>query len=525
MKSKPNLLISILLMAAVILVAWGCGGGKSESTEFVIEEATIAQIHAAFQAKELTSRQLTEYYLKRIEAYDQPLKLNAIVVVNPNALKRAKELDEEFKKTKKLRPLHGIPIIVKDNYETHDLQTTAGSAALKGFLPPDDAFQVKAIREAGAIVLAKSNMAEWAFSPFQTESSTAGTTVNPYDLTRVPAGSSGGTAAAVAANFGTVGLGTDTGNSIRGPSSHNCLVGIRSTLGLTSRDGIIPLYLRNDVGGPMARTVEDAVRILEVIAGNDPADPLTKNSFGQVPESYTQYLRDDGLSWARLGVLRILSDTPTTDPEIKALFERAIQDLKDQGAFIVDPFEIPGFDELRKDLWCDTFRYDINQYLASLGEKAPVKNLAEIIASGLYSPYIEKRLQDAMKIEVPPGQQEPPCLGVYEDPRRIKFREAILSAMAHHGVDAIILPTWNNPPRKVGDNDSPHGNNSPQIPPHTGQPAFTVPMGFTPANLPAGLQFIGKPFEESMLIKLAYAYEQATQHRRAPVKFPALGQD
>ena len=235
MKKTLNLIFSILVITAVFLAAWCCGGGKPEAREFVIEEATIAQIHAAFQAKELTSRQLTEYYLKRIEAYDQPLKLNAIVVVNPNALKRAEELDKEFKKTKKLRPLHGIPIIVKDNYETHDLQTTAGSAALKDFLPPDDAFQVKAIREAGAIVLAKSNMAEWAFSPYQTESSIAGTTLNPYDLTRVPAGSSGGTAAAVAANFGMVGLGTDTGNSIRGPSSHTCLVGLRPTLGLTSR--------------------------------------------------------------------------------------------------------------------------------------------------------------------------------------------------------------------------------------------------------------------------------------------------
>lgn len=520
MKRTYHIVVSILVITAVFLAAWGCGGGKSKLTDFVIEEATIAQIHAAFQAKQLTSRQLTEYYLEKIEAYDQTLKLNAIVVVNPNALNRAEELDKEFKRTKKLRPLHGIPVIVKDNYETHDLQTAAGSAALKGFLPPDDAFQVKAIREAGAIVLAKSNMAEWAFSPYQTESSIAGTTVNPYDLTRVPAGSSGGTAAAVAANFGTVGLGTDTGNSIRGPSSHTCLVGIRPTLGLTSRDGIIPLYLRNDVGGPMARTVEDAVRILEVIAGYDPADPLTDHSRGQVPENYTQYLRADGLSWARLGVLRTLSDTPTTDPEIKALFEKAIQDLKDQGAFIVDPFEIPDFAKLSQGLWCNTFRYDLNQYLASLGEKAPVKNLAEIIASGLYSPYIEERLQNSMKVEVNPDQQNPPCLGVYEDPRRIRFREAILSAMAHHGVDAIILPTWNNPPRKVGDNDSPHGNNSPQIPPHTGQPGITVPMGFTSENLPAGLQFIGKPFEEPMLIKLTYAYEHATKHRRAPEQFP-----
>src|SRR5215813_6741182 len=252
--------------------------------KFEVTETTIAETQAAIRAGKVTCHQLIEAYLKRIHAYDQPTGLNALVVINPNALAEADRLDEEFKRTGKLRPLHGIPVIVKDNFDTKDLQTTGGSAALKGSIPPDDAFQVRRIREAGAIVLAKSNMAEWAFSPMLTESSIAGVTRNPYDLERVPAGSSGGTAAAVAANLGAVGLGTDTGNSIRGPSSHNALVGIRSTMGLASRDGIIPLYLRNDIGGPMARTVEDAVRVLEVIAGYDPADPITKTSEGKIPK-------------------------------------------------------------------------------------------------------------------------------------------------------------------------------------------------------------------------------------------------
>ncbi len=268
-------LLSLFLWNLALFLLTDCR--KASSPKFAVEEATIEDIHRAIQSGELTCRQLVEYYLTRIEAYDQPLNLNSIVVVNPDALKKADELDKEFTSTRKLRPLHGIPVIVKDNYDTKDLQTAAGSLALKGSKPPDDAYQVRKIREAGAIVLAKSNMAEWAFSPYQTVSSVAGTTRNPYDLERVPAGSSGGTAAAVAANLGAVGLGTDTGNSIRGPSSHNCLVGIRSTMGLTSRDGIVPLYLRNDIGGPMARTVEDAVRVLEVIAGYDPADPITKN--------------------------------------------------------------------------------------------------------------------------------------------------------------------------------------------------------------------------------------------------------
>ena len=308
-------------------------------TRFEPHEATIANIHESMKSGKLTSRMLVESYLKRINAYDQATvlngkpteRLNAIVIVNPQALADADSLDLEFKRTRRLRPLHGIPVIVKDNYNTKGLQTTAGSLALKGSVPSDDAFQVRKIREAGAIVLAKSNMAEWAFSPLLTESSIAGVTRNPYDLERVPAGSSGGTAAAVSASFGAVGLGTDTGNSIRGPSSHNGLVGIRSTMGLTSRAGIIPLYLRNDIGGPMARTVEDAVRVLEVIAGYDPADPITKAAEGKVPRNYTQFLKKNGLKGARLGVFRRYVDAPTTDPQIKALMTRAIEDLKATG--------------------------------------------------------------------------------------------------------------------------------------------------------------------------------------------------
>src|SRR5262249_16101593 len=303
--------------------------------------------------------------LDRIRAFDQATGLNAIVVINPNALAEADRLDQEFRRTKKLRPLHGIAVIVKDNYDTYDLQTTGGSLALKGFVPREDAFMVKKIREAGAIVLAKSNMAEWAFSPYVTVSSIAGITRNPYDLERVPAGSSGGTAAAVAASLGEVGLGTDTGNSIRGPSSHNALVGIRPTLGLTSRDGIIPLYIGNDVGGPMARTVEEAVRVLEVVVGYDPDDPVTKRSDGQIPKSYIQFLDKNELRGAGVGVFRKDIDAPTTDPQIKALTEKAIQDLKAQGAEIVAPFVVPDFEKLTENIWCGDFQADVNHYLAA----------------------------------------------------------------------------------------------------------------------------------------------------------------
>jgi amidase len=492
---------------------------KKAKANFAIEEATIAGIHKAFKNGRLTCRQLVDFYLERIEKYDQSSGLNSIVVINPNAQKRADYLDKLFSQTKKLRPLHGIPIIVKDNYETKDMQTTGGSLALKGFIPPEDAYQVRKLREAGAIILAKSNMAEWAFSPLRTESSIAGITRNPYDLERVPAGSSGGTAAAVSANFGTVGLGTDTGNSIRGPSSHCCLVGIRSTMGLTSRDGIIPLYLRNDIGGPMARTVEDAVKILELIAGYDPSDPITERSKDLDPFVYTPFLKKDGLKGARIGVFRYYTDKPTADSQIKDLFEKAIEDMRTHGAEIVDPFIIPDFEELTKNIWCDMFRHDLNNYLASLDGYAPFKTLSEIVNTGQYSPYIEGRLKRALEA---PEELDSLCLDVYSEPKNIEFRGCILKAMEEHQLDAIVYPTWSNPPRKIDDNESPAGDNSQLIPPHTGFPAITVPMGFTSDNLPTGLQIVGKLFEESVIIKIAYAYEQATKHRQPPTKFPAI---
>lgn len=480
-----------------------------------LDELTITNIHQAYQNGDYTAEQLTQAYIDRINQYDLDSTTNAIVLINPQALEDARQLDEAFGKTGILKPLHGIPVIVKDNYNTKGLQTTAGSAALAGFEPSTDAYQVKKLREAGAIILAKSNMAEWAFSPRVTISSIAGETHNPYNLNHTTAGSSGGTGAAVAANFGTVGLGTDTGNSIRGPSSHNALVGFRSTLGLTSREGIAPLYLRNDVGGPMCRTVEDATRILQLIAGYDPNDPVTSHAQGKVADNYLDYLDKDGLQEARIGVLRILSEDDP-HPEIKSLFEQAISDLSDLGATIVDPVDIPGFDDLRQDQWCSMFRHDVNQYLASLGPDVPVKSLSEVIESGKYADYIESRLNYHLENGVRPGEGEKPCLDPFEDPRRIAYREAIERTMDSLELDAIIYPSWNHPPAKIGDESGYKGDNSQVIAPHTGQPAFTVPMGYTTGNLPAGLQFLGRMFDEPTLIRLTYAYEQGTQHRKPP---------
>lgn len=489
---------------------------------FELTETTIAATHNAIRVGDVTCHQLVQSYLARISAYDQPTGLNSLILVNPNALKEADREDREFKRTHKLRPLECIPMIVKDNYDTKDLQTTGGSLALKSFVPAEDAFMVKKIRAAGAIILAKSNMAEWAFSPYVTVSSMGGITRNPYDLDRVPAGSSGGTAAAVSANLGEIGLGTDTGNSIRGPSSHNDLVGIRPTIGLTSRDGIIPLYSGNDVGGPMARTVEDAATLLDVVAGYDPADPVTRLSEGKIPKSYTQFLNKNGLRGVRIGVFRKYIDTATTDPQIKELTEAAIRDLKAQGAEIVDPFEIPDFDKLTKNIWCGDFQADLNLYLAEHAQNARYKTLAEIVQSGLYLPYIEQRLKEAIQPKTPAEAQEPPCLDVYHNLKKIAFRNAMLAAMDKTKVDAIIYPTWSNPPRKGGDMQSPAGDNSQILSPQTGFPAITVPMGFTHGSLPAGLTFLGRAFSEGALIKYAYAYEQATHHRRPPAKFPPL---
>lgn len=491
----------------------------TQQEEFTLIETNISDIHSAYENGTLTSVQLVQMYLDRIEAYDQSSGINSIVVVNSKALDQARILDEEYANTGILRPMHGIPIIVKDNYNTIGLQTAAGSAAMKGFIAGTDAYQVKKLREAGAIIIAKSNMAEWAFSPMVTISSLAGETLNPYNTDHTTAGSSGGTAASVAANFAVLGLGTDTGNSIRGPSSHNALVGFRSILGLTSRSGIVPLYLRNDVGGPMARNVEDATKVLEVIAGYDPKDPLTSNSDGEIPANYTQFLNKEGLQNKRIGVLRVLSDNET-HPEIARLFESAIHDLDSLGAEIIDPFVVQEFNELRQDQWCSVFEEDLRNYLMAQGEDVPVQNLDEIVASGKYADYIERNLKYFQSNA--DEQLETVCSDPFNDTRRIAFRKAIEDVMDSLNVDAIIYPSWNHPPARIGDFDGYKGDNSQVIAPHTGQPAFTVPMGFTTGYLPAGLQFVARMFDEPTLIEVSYAYEQGTKHRKEANGFPDL---
>ena len=515
-----------LLTLTLFVVGLNGAGAMAQPSAppFDVVGTTMAETQQAIRDGRTTCRAIVESYLQRIAAYDQKpingLRLNAIITLNPEALADADACDQNFKTTHVLPPLGGIAILIKDNYDTRGLQTTGGSLAMKNFVPQADATMVARLRAAGAIILAKTNMAEWAFSPYVTESSIAGITRNPYDLTRVPAGSSGGTAAAVAASFGESGLGSDTGNSIRGPSSHNDLVGIRPTIGLTSRAGIIPLFANNDVGGPMARSVADAAALLTVLAGPDPADSVTALAAEHPRVDYTQSLDRHGLRGGRLGVYREYFSTAETDPEIKALTEAAIKTLQQEGAVIVDNFTIPNEKALEKDLWCGDFEADLNSYLAK-HPNAPYHDLKSIVASGLYLPYIEDEIKGAI---VPPkaDDRRAPCPDVYHDAPKIAFRNALIAAMAAQHLDAIVYPTWSNPPRKVGDVSSPAGDNSQVLSPQSGFPALAVPMGFTHHTLPAGLTFLGPAFSEVTLIRYAYNFEQATHQRREPPLFPPL---
>ncbi len=516
-----------LLSAAILLHGQGRGPAQAPlpPAPFDVVEATIAQVHDAMKAGRLTCRELVGDYLKRIEVYDKNgPAINSIVVLNPDVEKQAEELDRRFAQSGLTGPLHCVPVIVKDNFETKGLQTTDGALAFAGYLPEKDAFLVKRIKDAGALVLAKSNMAEWAFSPYETVNSILpGYTRNPYALNRVTAGSSGGTAASVAASFGLVGLGSDTGNSIRGPSSHQALVGIRSTMGLTSRAGVMPLSMLADIAGPMARTVEDAARVFQAIVGEDPDDPVTAAAPAHLPQDYLAALDRDGLHGAVIGVLHQAYERPTTDPEIVSVFHTALEDLKRAGATVVDPATVEGIEAIRRprDVGpCMGFKYDMNHYLAARAGHVPMKDLTEILRSGKFHPNNQSRLESAEK-GAENGPDTPACKA--DAAYREQVRDAVLKTMDKLKLDAFVYPTWSNPPRLIGDLNTPHGDNSQFYSPTTGFPAINVPMGYTRGGaLPAGMTIYGRAWSEAKLIKFAYAYEQATRHRRAPGSTPPL---
>lgn len=497
--------------------------GNTAGAAFPVEETTIAAVHAAFRDGSLTCRDLVSRYLARIEAYDKKgPAINAIVVVNPDALRVADSLDTRFNREGLTGPLHCVPMIVKDNFETRDLPTTAGSLSLQGFVSNKDAFQVRRIREAGAIVLAKSNMAEFAFSPYETVSSILpGYTRNPYALDRVTAGSSGGTAAAVAANLGEAGLGTDTGNSIRGPSSHQALVGIRSTMGLTSRAGVVPLSYAADIAGPMARTVADAVAIFQVVVGYDPDDPVTEAVRSREIPNYAASLVRDGLRGARIGILRQAYQRATLDSQITSVFARAVADLRANGASVIDSVPMLELDSIfrRPREGCNRFKHDLEKWMASTGNRTPVKSLDEVVRSRRFHPSVQARLENAQRATAPPDSQ-PGCAQVAH--LRAEVRRVLGATMDRLQLDAVVYPTWSNPPRLIGDLNTPHGDNSQVYSPLTGWPAISVPMGYTRGTLPAGMTILGRAWSEPTLIRFAYAYEQATRHRKPPPSAPAL---
>ncbi len=519
---RAPLIVLITALAAVL--PGGPGGAVVAQTAVPVEELSIRQIQDGLRAKRFTCVALVDAYLARIDAHDKRgAALNAIVQVNPRARDEAADLDRRFAASGPVGPLHCVPTIVKDNFETIGLQSAAGSLALEGFVSDRDAFQVARIKAAGALVLAKSNMAEWAFSPYETVGSILpGYTRNPYDTTRVTAGSSGGTAAAVAASFGAVGLGSDTGNSIRGPSSHQALAGIRSTMGLTSRSGVVPLNLLADIAGPMARTMEDAVTVFQVIVGHDPDDPVTAAAQGRAIPRYADALRADGLKGARIGVLRQAYSRSGpggtgVDPEIEAVFAQALRDLERAGATIVDPaaIDLSGVRRAQGMGGCAGFAYDIAQWFARHQGRTPVSSLADVVKSRRFHPSVQQRLQSAA--ESKPAEPGSPACQAEAEYRRA-YGAAITARMDELTLDGYVYPTWSHPPRLIGDLNTPHGDNSQVFSPTSGFPAISVPMGYTRGNtLPAGVTFFGRAWDEATLIRLAYAYEQATRHRRPPV--------
>ena len=474
---------------------------------FEVAEASIVEIGAAMEAGRVTSEQLVEQYLARIEAYDdRGPALNAIIVLNPEAMETARALDAERAATGARGPLHGVPVLIKDNYDMAGLPTTTGSVAMAGLMPPDDAFQVRRLREAGAVILGKTNLHEFARG-ITTISSIGGQTLNPYDMSRNPGGSSGGTAAAVAASLAAAGMGSDTCGSIRIPSAHNSLVGLRGTVGLSSRDGVVPLSHTLDIAGPLARSVTDLALLLDATVGSDPSDPVTAEADANIPESYTSALDADALQGARVGVLTMLVRQDPEDEPVARIIDQAVADLRRWVGAKVEEVEIDGLAELLDSyvVLSHEFKFDLNAYLAATPD-APVSSLAQVLAEGRYHPAVRERLEASNQVE---------ALG-----RRETVRRLLVETLNELELDAVIYPTIRQQAAVIGE---PQGGDNCRLSPHAGLPAITVPAGFTPDGLPVGLEMLGRVFAEPRLIALAYAFEQGTKHRRPPAATPPLG--
>ena len=514
--------------------------------------ATIPELQAAMASGSLTSEKITSAYLARIAAYDkQGPSINAVITLNPKALEMARALDAERKAGKVRGPLHGIPIMLKDNIDTFDLPTSGGSQLLAGSIPPDDAFVAKKLREAGCVIVAKVNLSEWAGSGGSISnvtdvdvikagavpngfSSMGGQTKNPHDLTRGPSGSSGGTGASIAAAFAQFGLGTDTGGSVRGPSSVNGIVGLKTTHGLVSRDGIIPLALSFDTCGPMARSVTDLAIALGTLAGRDPNDDSTKKGEGKFETDYTKYLKTGSLKGARIGIAR---DFMGKDAGTDAIVETAIVKLRELGAIVVDqvrflPYLIAAKAPIYGTLVAAEFKAQLTEYLKAKTKPGFPKSFDEVVALS----------NDPATHYRSPGK----AYGLkynstrsldLTDPSYLAIKNEQLSAMtagvdavfAKHQLDAILYPTSPRPATPIDPPATPTpgtGGDSPtNLANETGYPDLIVPAGMTKEGLPVTISFFGKAFSEPKLIGYAYDFEQATHAIAEPKTTPALPSD
>ena len=514
---------------ALALTASGCRtetkAQQQTTAAFDLEEATIRALIQDQQAGRRTARQIASAYIARIRALDRSgPTVHAIIELNPDALTVADSLDADRSAGRLRGPLHGIPVLIKDNIDTADhMTTTAGSLALEGSIAARDAFIVERLRAAGAVLLGKTNMSEWA--NFRSTHSTSGWSGrgglvrNPYALDRNPCGSSSGTGAAIAANFATVGVGTETDGSIICPSGATSLVGIKPTLGLVSRSGIIPIAHSQDTAGPMARTVEDAATLLSVLSAADPRDPATASSSRPETTNFASSLNADGLRGARIGVAR--SKFFGYNDVADRIAEAAIEQMKALGAVMVDPADIPNvgaYDDSELAVLLYEFKSDLNAYLGALGPSAKVHSLADVIAFNEASrdremPFFGQELM--LQAQKKGSLAEKEYKDALAKDLKLSRKEGIDAVMDRLHLDAIVAPTG-NPPWTTDLINGDHVVGSSTTPAAVaGYPSITVPAGFAYGQ-PVGISFIGRAWSEAALIRFAYAYEQATRHRRPP---------
>jgi amidase len=526
----PGIHRRIILLAGLLLLFWVAQVSAGTRT-IDFDAATVAELNAAFNAGTLTSETLVQLCLARIKAYDrQGPSLNAVLALNPKALDLARALDAERKAKGPRSPLHGIPVVLKDNYNTSDMPTTGGSVLLEGSIPPEDAFLVKKLRAAGAIVLAKVNMSEFASAGAY--SSLGGQSRNPHDLARSPAGSSGGTGVSIAAGYAPLGMGTDTGGSIRGPATANGIVALKPTHGLLSRGGIIPLALTFDTGGPFARNVYDVAVALGVLTGIDPADAATKKSEGKFATDYAKDLNPNALKGARIGIAR---DFMGADADVDWVMATAIEAMGRAGATVVD-VRYPKWLLEAKGEFYNAIRYpefpvQIAAYLSTLGPKYP-RNIDQMIERA--DRFTGTRADGArpnstrwalFKTEAASGTLDDYRYTSVRDFGLPMVRAAVEGMLASQQLDAIVYPTSSRRPALIASPPDPPGGavgSATNIANLTGFPDLIVPAGFTGDALPVGISFFGPAFSEQKLLSLGYSFEQATHARSRPVNTPPL---